>query len=172
MKDDVTDRIFRDMAASGLVAAIRPPSLEWEKDPSFSLANLPVDPHPWFGGTVEVKVPLPQNAGWTKAPFIFWTANEEIVWIDALFHGAGPSEFGYSLIDAMARPMVGEPRRPAKVFMQNAAMAAALREPAPDMGHDIPGLIEIGVKQSPDDLEQVIAFLDCQAEILADQKEE
>ena len=53
--------------------------------------------------------------------------------------------------------------------MQNDAMATAVRESAADIGHDIASLVEIAVGRSPDDEEQVIAFLDCHAEILADE---
>ena len=167
MKDDGDECPLRDVAASGLIGAIRPPSPEWENDPSFSLSKLPVDATPWFGGVVKVKVPIPGSTAWTLASFLFWMADEDIVWIDPIYTGSDESEIGYSFVDATARPIVGDPRRPATVFVQSEAMAAALRAPLPDSDQGIASVVEIAVGPSPDNGEQVVAFLNMHAQMLA-----
>ncbi len=117
-----------------------------------------------------MKIPVPNGRGWTKAPFIFWTANEQMVWIGTVFHGSGPTEIGFSLMDAMAAPMFDDARRPAKVFVQNATMAAAIRECSESVGHDIAALVEIEINRAPADEEQVVAFLEFQAEQAAEHR--
>jgi len=167
MQEDANDRLLRDVAASGMIHAIRPPSPEWENDPSFSLSKLPVDSTPWFGGIVRVKVPIPGSTRWTLARFVFWMADDDIVWIDAILQGSEATTIAYSLIEAAVRPITGDPRRPAKVFVGTEAMAAALRAPLPEADQNIASVVEIAVGPSPDNGEQVVAFLNMHAQLLA-----
>ena len=169
MKPDAADRLLRDMAARGLVAAIHPPTPEWENDPSFSLPKLPVDSQAWFGGTVEVRVPLPGDSRWTTATFMFWSAGGELVWVSAVYTMSGPDDVGFSLLEAMVAPMHGEPRRPTKVFLQDEAMANALRESGTIDGHDVSGVVEIAVGTSPELVKHITAFLTGVAQTLAEQ---
>ncbi len=88
----------------------------------------------WVGGRATAPVYITEPESYRPEMILWLELPEDLVVASTLIDPEGPPvSFGETLLDAMASPLAGPPRRPARVRVADARLAAEVREAAPDV---------------------------------------
>ncbi|MBW2063943.1 MAG: hypothetical protein JRJ03_03300 [Deltaproteobacteria bacterium] len=106
----------------------------------------------WVGGRLLAPAYITGGEQPYRPEIVLWLElpNDLIVASEFIDPEGLPVSFGATLLDAMASPLVGPPRRPGRVRVADARLAAEVRETIPD--------IEVVVAPTPE-LDRVIQFM-------------
>jgi hypothetical protein len=117
---------------------------------------------------VVADVALPGSSARIAAPFFVWFADDDPVFVHALVDQDPADEVAFALMNAMTAPVLGSPRRPRLVLVENDAMAVVLRSAREHVGHELAGLIDIRVERDPGTAELAQTFVQIHADSQAD----
>lgn len=92
--------------------------------------NLPAE---WIGGRVVTSSFITEGEPHRVELNLWIELPDELIVGMEVIDPKRPTSFGDSLLHAMQRPAMGTPRRPAKIRVEDAALAAELRSTAPEI---------------------------------------
>ena len=88
----------------------------------------------WVGGRVTAPFTITEPESYRPEMILWLELPEDLIVASTLLDPEGPSvSFGETLLDAMASPLAGLPRRPARLRVSDARLAAEVREAVPDV---------------------------------------
>jgi len=90
--------------------------------------------HEWVGGRVTAPFYVTEPEPYRPEMILWLELPEDLIVASTLLDPEGPPvSFGDTLLDAMASPLAGPPRRPARLRVADARLAAEVREAVPDV---------------------------------------